>query len=330
MDAPGEKLVLRLWKTLIEKGIGGLLSPWQTRRTGRARIEIQREERLALAQAERDIEQVRSGRKRFTADYRLVEVLPNDETAGDQDAASHVLAETAGKNLLLEQMRAEVNVGKALLHAEAELESDAQTPPDRPVDDDWLIRWRDSASKVSSEKLQTLWGRVLAGEVKSPGTFSLRMLEFLKNLSQEEARRIEELAPFVIDNSFVFSGNQDLLESEGISFGRLVELQDLGIITQAGAGLRITMRIPESGLGVLSHKRVLVVTPETEKSDLALAACRLTSLGSQVLRLGSFAAHETYFRGVGEEIRRQGFKVVMAHYGHETDAAVHYSGGEEL
>ena len=68
-------------------------------------------------------------------------------------------------------MRAEVNVAKAVLSAEAALEDDPQKPPDRRVDEDWLFRWRDSASKVSVAELQALWGRVLAGEIKSPGTF---------------------------------------------------------------------------------------------------------------------------------------------------------------
>ena len=329
VEAPGEKLLVRLWET-IEKGISGLLNPWQMRRTGRARIDVLREERLALAQAERDIEQVRSGRKRFTADFQLVEDPPDDETTAGQDATSRALVATARRNLLLEQMRSEVNVRRALLHAEAELEGDAQAPPDRTVDDDWLFRWRNSASKVSSEKLQTLWGRVLAGEVKSPGSFSLRVMEFLKTLSQEEARWIEKLAPFVIDGSFVFSGSQDLLESEGISFVHLVELQDLGIITQASKGLRTSIPIPKSGRGLLSHNRVLVVTPKAEKANLGLDAYRLTSLGSQVLRLGSFTAHETYFRSVGKEIKRQGFKVVMARYVYETDSEMQYSEPEEL
>ena len=331
MEAPGEGLVIRLWETVVEKGIGGLLSPWQTRRTERARIDVRREERLALAQAERDIEQIRSGRKRFTTDHQLVEGPPEDETAAGQAAASGTLAATAQRNLLLEQMRAEVNLGKALLQAEAELEDDAQTPPDGTVDDDWLHRWRDSASKVSSETLQTLWGRVLAGEVKAPGAFSLRTLEFLKNLSQEEARRIEKLAPFVIDNSFVFSDNQDALESEGISFSSLVELQDLGMITQAMAGLRVTLQIPRSGRGLFSYNRVLIVTPDAEKNaELNLAVYRLTSLGSQVLRLGSFTTRDTYFRSVGEEIKRQGFKVVLARYVPVTDSEARYFEDEEL
>ena len=267
---------------------------------------------------------------RFTADHQLVEGRPEGETAAGQDAATRGLATVAQRNLLADQMRAEVNVAKALLHAEAELESDAQAPPDRTIDDDWLLRWRDSASKVSAETLQTLWGRVLAGEVKAPGSFSLRVLEFLKNLSQEEARRIEKLAPFVIDNSFVFSGNEQLLVSEGIPFGRLAELQDLGIITQARAGLSVTMRIHAGGHCLRSYNRLLVVTPQTEAAELNLAAYRLTSLGSQVIRLGSFTAHEAYFRSVGEEIKRKGFTVVLARYTHETDSAVHYVDSEEL
>ena len=96
------------------------------------------------------------------------------------------------------------------------------------VDEDWLFRWRDAASLVSSEELQALWGRVLAGEIKSPGSFSLRTLEFLKNISHEEALTIAKLAPFVIDDNCIFR-NEKLLDSEGITFGFLLKLQNLGI-----------------------------------------------------------------------------------------------------
>ena len=61
MEFPGEKLVIKLWETVTEKGIGGLLSPWQTRREGRAQADIQRNERLVLAQTERDVADIRSG-----------------------------------------------------------------------------------------------------------------------------------------------------------------------------------------------------------------------------------------------------------------------------
>ena len=35
-EAPGEKLLIRLWETIIDKGIDGLLAAWQTRWNDRA------------------------------------------------------------------------------------------------------------------------------------------------------------------------------------------------------------------------------------------------------------------------------------------------------
>jgi len=68
MDFPGEKLVIKLWETLAEKGIGSLLSPWQAGREGRARNEVRRHEILMLAQAEMDAADIRSGKKRLLPD----------------------------------------------------------------------------------------------------------------------------------------------------------------------------------------------------------------------------------------------------------------------
>ncbi len=39
MQAPGENLLLKMWDTLAERGIGGLLRPWRMRREGKASIE---------------------------------------------------------------------------------------------------------------------------------------------------------------------------------------------------------------------------------------------------------------------------------------------------
>ena len=62
MEAPGERLVIRLWETIAEKGIGGLLVPWQIRRKKRAEIDSERQEVLALTQA-------RKGRHRHSSRF---------------------------------------------------------------------------------------------------------------------------------------------------------------------------------------------------------------------------------------------------------------------
>lgn len=49
IDWPGEQLVMKLWETLAEKGMGKLLTPWQIKREGRARNQVRKEELIMLA-----------------------------------------------------------------------------------------------------------------------------------------------------------------------------------------------------------------------------------------------------------------------------------------
>ena len=56
-----------------------------------------------------------------------------------------------------------------------------------PVDKDWTTHFFEAAKDVSDTDMQTLWARILAGEITEPGTTSRRTLEFLKTLSKAEA-----------------------------------------------------------------------------------------------------------------------------------------------
>jgi hypothetical protein len=46
--APGEQLLIKLWETIADKGIGNLLRPWQMRREGQAAIDVKHSELLML------------------------------------------------------------------------------------------------------------------------------------------------------------------------------------------------------------------------------------------------------------------------------------------
>jgi hypothetical protein len=74
MTWPGEGLLIRFWETIVEKGIGGFLSPWQIKREATARTEARCREIVAVADAERNAEAIRSGRL-WLADRRYVLVL---------------------------------------------------------------------------------------------------------------------------------------------------------------------------------------------------------------------------------------------------------------
>jgi len=163
MDLPGEKLILKLWETLAEKGIGSLLLPWQTVREGKARNEVRRQELLLLAQAEVDAADIRAGRRRLTTVGQLLQLPPPSQWQAlsipviDRDERVEPTIDLLSLSLAAVQRstadsaRTEINVSKAVIFAEEVLENDAQEPPERSIDDDWLHMWRDYAGKVSND-----------------------------------------------------------------------------------------------------------------------------------------------------------------------------------
>ncbi len=341
MEFPGEKLVIKLWETITEKGIGGLLKPWQLRREGRAQLELRREELLVLAQVEREVEEIRNGAK--ILDCKKIELLPQQLTenisadGSEQKVIPYLeldkVVQSVNANHLSDTIRREVNVSKAIIYAEAELENDPLPPPEKNISDDWLYRWRDSAGTVSNDELQNLWGRLLAGEIKSPGSFSLRTLEFLKNLSHEEATSISKLSPFVIDG-VIFRGDKELLDKEGITYGYLLLMQELGILSGVEAlKLTITKTSVEENqflCGLCSNGYVLIVKNEDANKKFTLQACPVTSIGKQILRLGSFSPNIGYMRRVGEVIKEQGFEVQLAKYSEIENNQIHCFDEEAL
>jgi hypothetical protein len=335
VEAPGEKLVIRLWETVAEKGIGSLLRPWQIRREGRAQIDLRREELLMLAEAEKDAHEIRSGRKSLPPAEGMPEPPLATEPPGPGSAAAidlPTLSRAVSERLVADTLRREVHVVKALLAAEVDLENDRQYPPSRKVDEDWLFRWRDYAGAVSVEELQTLWGRLLAGEIKAPGTFSLRTLEFLRNLSSDEATAVAKLSPFVIAD-FVLR-DDTALKAGGITFGYLLAMQQINVIAGVEAtSLQLMLNSTEEGRffrPLVSHDRVLLVSAADATREIKLPVYQVTAIGRQVFRLGRFEANEPYLRAVGQKLRGQGFDVKLARWQDLTQTEGRYFDPQDL
>jgi hypothetical protein len=331
MDYPGEKLVIRLWETVAEKGIGGLLRPWQMKRESRALLESRQQELLVLAQAERDADEIRTGRKRLGNDGRLLSVesahgdfdqFLGGEHTGDSETLARVLLHVSTERMIADSIRSEVNVAKALLQAEVALENDSEEPPRGTVDEDWLYRWRDCTASVSTEKLQSMWGSLLAGEVKSPGTFSLRTLDFLRNLSCEEATNIERLFQFAL-NHWVIRGCSHwddrfdgILAESGLTYGFLLDMQELGVISgvESGTGFRRTLSAEREDKfisALISHTTMLLITHDDPKRELEINGYTITALGRQLEQLAKAESDKQYVRQLGKAIASRGFDVFL-------------------
>lgn len=320
----GEKLLIKLWETLAKDGIGSLASPWQIRREGKAHAEVRRDEMLILAQAEVEVQQIKQGKKKLLPDGRLVTISGKDPATEEVDFLGRLeptmsledFSEKIESQKKADELQQEININKTINLAEEELLRTQQEPSDKEVDSDWLHRWRDNAKNTTSDELRQLWGRTLAGEIKSPGSFSLRTLEFIKNLSQEEALAIAKLGQFAVGRSIF---KVPLLEKEGIDLSFLLQMDDLGILNGVQGGqisgleLSIPSREPSKYSNVLINRnRILLIESEDSSKKLSLGCYQISKIGAEVLSLGDFSASEAYMRAIAAMIKQKGFEVRIA------------------
>lgn len=317
MKYPGEELIVKMWTTLVDRGVGNLLRPWQLRREGEAQTDMRCRELIALAEAERVADEVRSGRRKLIDSKFTLSLTQSsaEGTASDVEPTSDVPPILiATQSIVADSIRKEVNVAKAVIHAENELKDDHANVPESGLDPDWLFRWRDYVGNVSSDELQGIWGRVLAGEFKAPGSYSFRLLEFIKSLTHDEAKDIEKVSAFVF-GAFIARDSAQVLKEEGLPFGTLLKLQDIGIISGTeSVGLNISLNsLKEDRFVYLlkCHERGLYIEHEDPLKKLKINVYKLTELGHQVMSLGRFTPNERYLISVGERIKGSGFKVSL-------------------
>lgn len=329
MQLPGETLLVRLWETVAEKGIGGLLKPWQIRRVGLANAEVKRQELLILAQAESDLAEIQARRSRFHphSGIRLTYEPSKLEYSTHLVEEPVTLVQAASDQVVQEQLRKDINLTRTLNYSERILENDTSPPPEEKPTDEWLYRWRDYASDVSTEELQVLWARLLSGEVKTPGSFSLRTLDFVRNLSSNEASLASKVLSLTVWN-WIFAGldRDKKLKPYGISFHDLLVAQSMGLITSAdGFGLTFTMNgNPDSEVvgNIVYGDKVLHITKSEGEKKVEIPVFSVTPLGLQIRALASPTYDYDYFKDLGKHIVNTGAKVKIGNFVPTGDSSI--------
>lgn len=112
------------------------------------------------------------------------------------------------------------------------------------VDEEWFERYMDAAKFVSSEDMQLIWGKILAGEFERPGSTPPNMIRILSEITPELAQAFQKICSMRVlispikengksvgkpENAIIVPYH-DKLENLGISFDVFTELDTLGVI----------------------------------------------------------------------------------------------------
>lgn len=259
-----EKTLVKLIDA-IQKGVGALYKP-----TG-----IVRE---AKAEAKR-IKIIEAAKAKAQADGELTKLKMYDKIQ---------------ERFLYTETKKQYNIDKVIATASQQLKQEP-TVTDEPVNEDWATRFFNIIGDVSDEELQLLWGKILAGEVKKPKSFSLRTLEVLRNLSKEEAEIFIKVADFVINDSnhnlsFIFRGQFNDLSKFNVNYSDVLKLVECGLI-QPGEDVSLHILREHYGkdLTYVSGKFAIIIEISKPKHEFDLRhevpIILLTRAGTELLRL---------------------------------------------
>lgn len=157
------------------------------------------------------------------------------------------------------------NLGKILEFAKSEFKQN-ETIPDTKLNNEWLLKFLDTAGEVSDEEKQRILAKVLAGQLKKPESISYRTLSILKTLTKTELSLFKKAVSccFYMPSAYALllkNGNEAML-----SVGEIMYLDECNLID----GTTSKTLIAKYELGLLSCKckYVLQIHPENENANV--------------------------------------------------------------
>ena len=218
---------------LIDYGASGvgaiaapLLAPWKATQEAKAR--------LTAAEADAQVRQIQA-----QADASALNIIAEAQAEAREylvpaDADIHAKLDITPQDIA---QSIEFQGRKRLANAKAVLEGAADELGDKEVDDhepdpDWTARFFDHVQDVSSEDMQMIWAKILAGEVECPGRTSLRTLDTLRNMTKRDAEMFHEVCNFVLFKAihFIIYERKYIQRYASLQHINMVHLQDSGIL----------------------------------------------------------------------------------------------------
>jgi len=216
--------------------------------------------------------------------------------------------------LLYQEMRKQENIEMVVDKAKTFLESE-ECDNSEDVDEDWVSRFFDSVQDVSNDDMQRLWGRILAGEIKRPKSFSLRCMDTLSKMTRQEAMLFESLRPYIIKygRTWAIIRDDKLNEKYKIDYGKIISMAECGLMdSSAIMSLTIVVKKPYP-LEIVYGGEMLRASSEAERK-VVFPIYKLTQTGTELLHILDEKINQDYFQDVaGWLAKRNGDVEFMMH-----------------
>ena len=159
------------------------------------------------------------------------------------------------------------------------------SPPVGKPTDDWMAEFVDMCKNTKDSRMRELWGRVLAGEIQNPGSFSIRSLFTLMTLRASEAEQFRIAANLVFQGEYVYRGTDNEAASPfGVTYSSFLTLASCGLVApDANAGWQIGE--PSGDVLITYEPYLLLFKRFGTPHPMMLSTWPLTAVGKELARL---------------------------------------------
>lgn len=188
------------------------------------------------------------------------------------------------------------NIEAVVDNAYEELEN-VENVSSKPVNPDWMFRFFNSVENISDKDMQTIWGHILAGEIKQPDTYSFRTLEKLKNMTQKEAKDFQMVSSLALQTGgrkFIL-GEDSILNKHGVYFSHILELEECGLMMTQSLSLEIAASAKEPDIIYNSGLLGSIFGKEDQKQTFRMSVYVFTESGSQLIEAIHPEINSQYF-----------------------------------
>jgi hypothetical protein len=281
----GAKLVETCFRFL-----GGLWEPTAIRRRALAKAE----EKDILGKAEQR-EEIRKIETKAMKALRQRELLDNFPVLAKISPEFHEFAKNGMSRVIVQEARRQQNIEAIVGQAALNLPEDSQVN-DEPVEEDWINNFFENCKDIGDTEMQALWGKILAGEVAQPGSYSRRALAILKLMNTTDVKLFEEFYVYVWAVNNIAGqaincppGGDDLLAARGCVPSKRMHLADIGLLRRGAvnslrSGDFWTLQY-ESDFFTVKNEKGGIVNSHGEM---------LTNVGAQLIRLAKVESDYQY------------------------------------
>ena len=243
------------------------------------------------------------------AKARQIMESPSTNIVGEVD-----ISETVHQRIQFQEERRQRNT-ESVIRQSADQLGDKEVE-DRGPDHDWTARFFDCIQDVSSEDMQRLWAKVLSGEVESPGRTSLRTLDVLRNMTQEDARIFDTISGFVIAD-FIFHDEEYTKKHSALAFNILLQLQDCGLVDTGPFLMRVlhwnSLQMKQSGITYPCRDILVnIKKAQGEDDETQIPSVLLTRAGRELLPITERNLQLGYVRDFARFLNTKGCNLTYA------------------